>query len=536
METMKSTYDEENKLWKGFNSQYPLPKDVYIGEKIFENLKSDPKKLLQISHDEKQCLYAGDFLLSITRVAQNMVKSGFKSNDVAGVICLNSNTTSIFINACILIGVIPNPLDPIFTEDDISHMFNQTKPKLVVCDSDVYHTVKQALENIKIDAIIYTNGREIPNVNCFEDLLTPTGIEDEFMPPKFNELADEKILGIVCSSGTTGQSKGVCLSHAVIFPYFRYYENSPPSRSLTFSTAYWQTGFFPCVTLGFAHKDVRILTKQRFNVDLLIELLEKYEVTSMIVPPSQLTEMVQSDKLINCDHKLKSVFSGGSLLSESLCDKFKAKFPNVIFNVVYGMTEYGVALPISRQFKNSPGNFLNGNNEIKIVDDDENRLGVGEIGELRVKNPIKFLGYYGNPKATEEAYDDEGFFKSGDICYFDENRYLFIIDRKKDILKYKGYQYNPSEIEAVIETIEGVKFVSVVGIKDEALSDLPTAVIVKQDGYEESLTEEMIKSYIELKLPFFKHLHGGVFFVDKLPMTASGKIQKRKVVEMIMNK
>lgn len=144
-------------------------------------------------------------------------------------------------------------------------------------------------------------------------------------------------------------------------------------------------------------------------------------------------------------------------------------------------------------------------------------------------------GYYNNSDATASAVDSEGFYKSGDIGYFDEAGFLYIIDRKKEIYKYKGFQFNPSEIENVIQEIDGVRFVAVLGIPDPEVTDLPTAVIVKQDGYEH-LSQEDISRVVESKLPESKHLHGGVFFLDELPMTISGKIKKKVLVDIIIEK
>jgi 4-coumarate--CoA ligase len=324
----------------------------------------------------------------------------------------------------------------------------------------------------------------------------------------------------------------VSLSHATaILRCMAYFENAPKSRYLTFGTAYWVSGFYPCISIGLAHSETRILTQQRFNVDLLIELVEKYEITKMMLPPTALNELLQREKSWNFS-SLKSLICSGSVVSTSLRQRFLAKFPTIKFCISYGMTEYGVVRPIGDHNETSVGKTLVGNVEVKIVDDDENRLGAGEIGEIRVRNSIKFLGYYGNSEATEKALDKEGFLMSGDIGYFDEDRQLYIVNRKKDIFKYKGFQYNPSEIEAVIELIEGVNNVSVVGVLNDS-DDIPTAVVVKQKEYENILTEEVIKKFVESKLSINKHLHGGVIFVDEIPMTASGKIQRKKVLEMI---
>lgn len=536
MEMMRTTYDAENKLWKGFDSPYPFEEGVFLGEKIFDNLKKNPEKVIQIFHDEDEYLTAAEFLTSVIRVSQNLTSMGMQSRDVAGVACLNSNNTVILINACIMLGIPPNPIDVSFTVEDISHMFQQTRPKIVVCDYDIYVKVKCALKTIKNDATIITIGK-VDGAKSFDELLEPTGIEDQFEPTIFhNENAFDKVLGIVCSSGTTGFSKGVCMSHAMMMPYFSYYKNAPPSRSLTFSTTYWASGFYPAITVGFPHFDVRIITRQRFSIDTLIELIEKHKVSTMVMPPSQAMEIVHSEKFLASDFSsLKSVFLGGSMVSSSLRQKLKETIPSVKFSIAYGMSEYGVTLPLGSENDTSVGKILIGNTEVKIVDDNGNRLGVNEPGELCVRNfTCSFIGYYRNEKATEDANDSEGFFKSGDVGYFDEDNQLYIIDRKKEILKYKNFQYNPSEIEAVIEQIEGVKFVSVVGIPDPMVTDLPTAVVVLKSGYEDKLTQDDILKFAASNLPVNKHLHGGVHFVDKLPMTASGKIQKKKVLEMLL--
>ncbi|XP_037025291.1 4-coumarate--CoA ligase 1-like [Bradysia coprophila] len=533
LKMLQSTYDEENKLWKAFEAPVSH-QNVYVGEKIIENLRKSPNKLLQIFHDDEQRLYSGNFLTSIVRVAQNLMNIGIKPNDVAGVVCMNSNATTIFINACILIGVPPNPIDPMFTVDDVCNMFSQTKPKLVLCDYDVYLTVKKALKRMNCGTMIYTNGK-VAGAKSFDELLTPTGVEDAFVVPTFDEPVDEKVVAIVCSSGTSGSSKGVSVSNAFLLLFFDFYANSPPTTSLTFSTTYWSSGFYPCATTGFPHKEVRIVTNQRFSIGLLTELAVKYSVNSLFVPPTQLIEIIKSEKFASCDHSLNSIMTAGSMVSPSVRENFKMKFPNIRLTVAYGMTECACSIPMGETKPTSVGNVFMPNHAFKVVDDDGNRLGVDCAGELRIKSPIKFLGYYGNPKATEDAFDEENFFKTGDIVYFDEDHHLHIIDRKKEILKYKNYQYNPSEIEAVIEMIEGVKFVSVVGFHHEA-SDLATAVIIKEPGFEKTVSEDFIVKFVEAKMPIHKQLHGGVMFVDELPMTPSGKILKRKVRELISAK
>lgn len=129
--------------------------------------------------------------------------------------------------------------------------------------------------------------------------------------------------------------------------------------------------------------------------------------------------------------------------------------------------------------------------------------------------------------------DEHGFIKTGDIGYFNDEGMLFVVDRKKDILKYKGIHVNPSEIENVIESIEGVQAVSVVGIPDDLCVNLISAGVVKRERFEK-LTEKEIIDFVASKLPEYKQLSGGVYFFKKLPTTLSDKVLKKSVLEEIL--
>lgn len=142
-------------------------------------------------------------------------------------------------------------------------------------------------------------------------------------------------------------------------------------------------------------------------------------------------------------------------------------------------------------------------------------------------NLITFQGYYNNQAASDNATDENGYLRTGDIGFIDENGYVFLIDRKKEVMKYKGYQVGTTEIEDVIKSIEGVEMVCVVGIPDPVCTNLPAAVVVKNEEFDE-LSEDFIVDYVAEKLPEYNQLHGGVYFVDELPME-NGKIQKRFV-------
>jgi 4-coumarate--CoA ligase len=550
-------FNADLKVWESQKVPYPYSMDTYLGEEIIKRLKETPNHITQIFHEENSKMTFDDLRISSVRIAQNLIKLGLKPDEVVGVICNNSNEVTFLLTACILVGAPINPLDVSFSQEDFVYLFGQMLPKFVVCDLEVLKTVKAALKELKLDANIFVTSRQkFDEVQSFFDLLIPTGIENEFTTLKFDKPADEKIAAVLCSSGTTGRPKGVKITHAHMLAWSNMYKHLPVSNSLIFSPIFWATGFYPHVLKAFKPNDMHIMSDKKFSVDALIEIVEKYQLTHLTVPPMQLIAILQSNFAQTCKHEnLKTVICIGSLVSESLRKKFSETFPDKNLAIGYGMTEISVCMSGPGEFmKNlSVGSFFVSNIVMKIVDEYGQRLSVGEEGEICVKPNFKFFvssskfqrlliitnfhlqGYYNNPKASKNVIDNEGFFKTGDVGCFNENGSLFVVDRKKELMNYKGFQINPSEIENVIETIDGVKHVAVVGILDPVVQNLSTAVVVKMSGYKD-LTEKIIVDYVAEKLPEHKQLHGGVYFVNELPMTSSGKVKKRVVLDMIFEK
>ena len=169
------------------------------------------------------------------------------------------------------------------------------------------------------------------------------------------------------------------------------------------------------------------------------------------------------------------------------------------------------------------------NQTAKYVSPEDKELPVGETGELWVKGPNVFKGYHNNPEATKNALTDEGYFKTGDVGYQDEDGNFYITDRVKELIKYKGFQVPPAELEGLLISHPMVNDVAVVGIyaKDQA-TEVPRAFIVPKPGVEgNSKTAQDIMDWLQAKVAHHKRLRGGVRFVDEVPKSASGKILRR---------
>lgn len=310
----------------------------------------------------------------------------------------------------------------------------------------------------------------------------------------------------------------------------------PKSRILCFSSLYWISGISVLITSTLS-KCIRIITTDDFTPELMLNAIRKYNVTHIITPPCQLSAVLKCPLLLNDTNNtllssIKAWVCGGSHLPVNHIEKIKQFLPNGQLLIIYGLTENTGGLSIGFPYikPNSVGQLVVGV-QVKIVDDNGNRVGVGANGEICVYSKYQFTGYYGNSAASRLAFDQDGFIKSGDIGHFDEDGDLFLVDRKKDIFKYKNRPITPSEIENIILQHDGVQMVSVVSVPDSDCNDLPAAAIVKYPN--SSIAASEIYEMIKNQLNDAKQLRGGIYFIDSMPMTPSGKIMRREVQKIV---
>lgn len=390
-------YDEGTRQWESTIIPYSFPLDTYLGEEILMNLKETPDRVVQIYHEENYEVTCDDLRTTSIRVAQNLIKLGIKADDVVSVVCRNSSSVSFLLTGCVLIGAPISPLDLSFTVNDLKHSFGITLPKLVVCDVEILDKIQQALRELNHDIKIFvTSNMEIEGASSISHLLASVGTEDDFVPPKFAQTADKKILAILCSSGTTGLPKGNNIPHAAPMSYIRLLNKKKASRSLCFSSTYWSTGFFPQMMLAFNKLEVLVWTSRSFNCELFSELLAKYKITDAVLVPIHLTAILLSDyKNIPNIGGLRKVLCCGAIVSKWLRAKFSDAFPEADMIIPYGMTECSISMTAPGTFK---GNLSVGslfpNLFAKVVDERDVRLSHGEIGEIRVRPALKFQVSY----------------------------------------------------------------------------------------------------------------------------------------------
>jgi len=229
-------------------------------------------------------------------------------------------------------------------------------------------------------------------------------------------------------------------------------------------------------------------------------------------------------------NSVRAFVSGGAPLSEDTLTKFNTIFKRAKMLEGYGLSECSPAVainPVHKQKSLSIGLPLDGY-EVKIVDEEMVEVPVGQVGELIVKGDCVMLGYWKRPTATDETIIN-GWVRTGDLGKVDEDGYIYIVDRKKDLIISKGINIYPREIEEVLYLHESIKAAAVIGIKDENNGEIPVAYI-ELDTEQATLTESAVKIYLKQHLANFK-IPKNVYFLEELPKTATGKVLKRVLKE-----
>lgn len=290
------------------------------------------------------------------------------------------------------------------------------------------------------------------------------------------------------------------------------------------------------VLFSCGHSSTRIITDKPYTPEYLLELVSKYRVTILTLTPRCIVTLAKCKELSK--QKLSSVryisIAGGNCPVTTLL-RMQDHLTNGFISYGYALTECGgVTANMGVSHPNSVGKLIPGV-RIRILNENEQSLGHGEMGEILVHTDKVWNGYYGNPSESKRMQDYQGWFHTGDLGYFDKDNYLYVVERKSEVLKFHGLQYWPQEIERCVAELPDVIEVCVFGLWNEVDGDPAAAAVVKVEG--SKLSEQDIVEYVAKRLVVeHKQLHCGVFFLDDLPKTGSGKVLRDKARDMALGK
>nr|XP_039272181.1 4-coumarate--CoA ligase 1-like isoform X3 [Styela clava] len=516
-----------------FRSQLP---DVQLSENslsefIFHRIKDlgDKIALVDNSIDGKSLTFKQVYDQS-RNCAGYLHKAGLGKGDVVGLCSPSSLEFPVAMLGVLACGGVVTPCNAAYSVGEILQQFQISKPKMVFVHEDCLNTMKEVQRKIDSLEKMFIIGESSEFVTMSEM------IGDEYsedFPKHIAINADEDLAILPYSSGTTGLPKSVMLSHKNLTSSFLIFRDFVPHETtdILYSDRpmYHSGGFWGLiVSLSTGRK---LVLEKEFDTKTMLRAIEKYKITYIMTVPPILIELVNDDNTANYDvSSLKQVACGGAVLAPDISRKIAQKF-DVDMRPEYGLTEfYFIAYHFGDESLFDGVGKIVPNTKVKIIDQLTGKeLSENKTGEILAQGPQVMKGYMGNPDATARTITKDGWMHTGDIGYIDNDGILYIIDRLKEVIKYKSIQVSPAELESVILKHPKVMDVGVIGIPDTYAGELPKAFVVKKV---DNLTKDDVDSFVKGELVDYKQLRGGIEFVQKIPKSATGKIQRNKLKKM----
>ncbi|XP_038878634.1 4-coumarate--CoA ligase 1-like [Benincasa hispida] len=533
-----------------FRSKLPeisIPTHLPLHTYLFEKVSEFTNRPCLINATTGETFTYGEVHETSRRVAAGLHKLGIRKGDV--IMLLLQNTPQFvfaFLGASYL-GAAATTANPFFTPAEITKQAASSSIKLIITQAAFAEKVKKlSQENKAIIKVIFIDDDDDddppPDGGYHFSSLTDDVAKEEEMEMGDAKVSPDDVVALPYSSGTTGLPKGVMLTHkglvAIVAqqvdgenPHFNIQSDDVVLCVLPLFHIYSLNSIMMCsLRVGAA-----ILIVQKFDVNLLLGLIPKYKVTiAPIVPPIVLA-IVKSPAVDHSDmSSLRIVMSGAAPLGKNLEDAFRTKLPHVILGQGYGMTESGSAMTMSLAFAKEGFEIKSGgcgtimrNTEMKIINPQTGAsLPRNQAGEICIKSLQIMKGYLNDEEATKGIIDKDGWLHTGDVGFVDDDDEVFIVDRLKELIKYKGFQVAPAELEALLISHGHIADAAVIPMKDEVAGEVPVAFIARSDGT--NITEDEIKQYISKQVVFYKRINR-VFFVDSIPKSPSGKILRRQL-------
>ncbi len=470
----------------------------------------------------------------IRACASGLAARGFAKGDVVGIFMPNVPEYALAFHGAASAGGMSSTVNPLYTAPELTHQMNDSGARFLLTVPPFLDVATEAAAGSGVEEVFVlgeADAVDSAGATPFSELL---GDPDQAPQVEIDPADDLAVLPY--SSGTTGLSKGVMLTHRNLVANIVQTASQLDVRdddvfmgALPFFHIY---GMTVIMNLGL-REGVTIVTMPRFDLEQFLDLVEAYRVSrGFIVPPIALAlakhPAVEGRDLSSIRHVKCGAAPLGPELSEQLAERL-----DTFVSQGYGLTETS---PVTHAIPFEPGGERAGSigppvpgTECRIVDPEtgEDVTEVGERGELWMRGPQIMSGYLNNPEATAATIDEDGWLHSGDVAVVDSDGYFQIVDRLKELIKYKGFQVAPAELEALILGHEHVSDVAVIGVPDEEAGELPKAFVVAAS---DELDHEQLMAWVADQVAPQKRVRL-VETVDEIPKSPSGKILRRVLKE-----
>ncbi|CAO3573477.1 unnamed protein product [Mortierella alpina] len=474
-----------------------------------------------------------------------------------GLFSFNQVDYSIAMFGPILMGAITTTVNASYTVDELAYQLLDSGASVLVTHPELLPVARAGAQRAGLpeDRIFVFGEQVVDGFRPYSALMPPMSLsapvpEDQLaeVMPLEGPLAKETTALICYSSGTTGRSKGVELSHLnIVANALQVSALDGPllpheNVSLSVLPMYHMYSIMIHLVCGL-YNGIPNVVLQKFNPEDFLRAIQDYKIKTLNLVPPQVLLLVKSPLVQKYNlSSVQNVMAGAAPCSKELIEALMSRFPQIAFRQAYGMSELSPASHIGLyepMVHGSAGRVLP-NQEVRVVDPQTGKDAVqGERGEIWVRGPNVMKGYRNNAAATRETIDAEGWLHTGDIAVVDASGNFFVVDRLKELIKYKGFQVAPAELEAILLTHPQILDSAVIGVEDpEQATEVPMAFVVRNEATAvgRALTEREVVEFVSEKVAAHKRLRGGVRFIDVIPKSAAGKILRKDLRVLVQPK
>ncbi|KAJ7295283.1 hypothetical protein O6H91_Y200900 [Diphasiastrum complanatum] len=535
-----SVYDASDGVYRSHRPQIQVPPPhMDIASFLFHNTTQQQQqspsfanKIAVVDAITGQSLTFSELKRNANSLAAGLAQLGVSRGHVVLILSPNSIHFPVILLAVASIGAILTTVNPLYTSREIAKQIKDSATRLIF-------TVPPLLNKVQNTGIpvVLIEGSILENIILgisYSDLLSA----DPSKAPRL-QIRQTDTACLLYSSGTTGLSKGVVLSHRNFIAAALQLSVDADLQGIKDEVVLLKLPMFHVYGLAavlYAHlqKGVTVVTMPKFEFEPMLEAIQKYRVTYLPTVPPVCIAIAKHQGLEKYDlSSLQEILSGAAPLGKEIMEALSLKLPNAKLSQGYGLTEStGVGFILrgqqDTQYFGAAGSLIS-SLEAKIVDIESGKpLPPTKQGEIWLRGPNIMQGYFNNKEATASTLDDEGWLHTGDLGYINAKGLLFIVDRLKELIKYKGFQVAPAELEALLLSNPFILDAAVVPFPDEKAGQIPHAFVVKSPG--KQLSENDVFRFVADQVAPFKKLRK-VTFVTSIPKSPAGKILRRQLIE-----
>ncbi|MCU9836969.1 AMP-binding protein [Ruegeria sp. WL0004] len=502
--------------------------DLTVTQRVFAGL--DPAATVLVDGPSGRSLTGAQFIGGVKALAGGLTARGWGAGKVVALMAPNIPEYCVVFHASVWAGGTVTTINPTYTAHEVNHQLKDAGADVLVTIAMFADTARAAIEGTGVSEIVIIG-------DAPEGMVSLSALMGPPLAEQASVDLDEHIAVLPYSSGTTGLPKGVMLTHRNLVV------NIDQTLAAADLTAHEKTvAFLPFFHIYGLQVLMNIymaaggglVTMPRFDLEMFLNLITQYQTPRLwIVPPVALAlakhPMVEGYDLSCVQH----INCAAAPLSADLSDAMGQRLGTNAAQG-YGMTELSPVSHVSPYGKGKPGasGIAIPNTESRIVNPETLAdMPPGEDGELWVRGPQVMKGYLNNPDATASTIVEGGWLRTGDIAHFDVDGYLYITDRLKELIKYKGFQVAPAEVEAELLTHPAIGDAAVIGRPDSEAGELPMAFVVPAPGQTAPTLDE-VQAYLETRLAHYKQVRV-LEVVEAIPKSASGKILRRLLRDQI---